>query len=464
MRNRLASNAAANVANGIAMATFQLGMAAVVARLGSVNDFSRWSVTASLAGFAPLLSFNLSLALTRVMSAPTASVDALSVIKASRWIARRLTWMAAGCAALAGAFAQFAYPELARGSAAFWVMVSMFFFGSSWVIAAQTDHGWLTTHHRNWPITAGAACCRALALAAMVIVMAGMQAPTWVAVGVAAAALWSGVFITRVLAQAPRHRRIANPPIDPTWRHDVRSLVTVMHGFAVWNLTSAAIQAAAVPLVSLMSTQATTPFFIAFTLVTTVMGGLAAAFAALMAPMADLIRRNAPRRLRRLAALAQWSIWGITQTLLLAVGLALPWITELWLGAKPSSMSDVISFYGLLAMQHGCRCVGASASIVLALAAPSRVLRLAPLFEAGAMLFIALPLGAWGGPVAFASGLVAAAAIGVLPVVWIGCSLPVMSVKKRFPWIGLTIAMLCVSIALWIIVFPWLLDALPHHA
>ena len=411
---RLASNAAANVTNGAATAFFQLGMTAVMARTGSPRDLAVWSLAATLASLAPLLGCNLSTAVARRLAAASqhdpGAAQPRDVMAAAAGLARRFTALGFLLAVLLGIAVPLLYPHIAGGQP--WASggtVAVFFAGSCWLVWAQPAQGWLLDAHRNWPIASAGIVARGAALAAATLLLAG-GAPTWALVAVASLALWSAIPLLRRQVRSPAG--LASDPEAQASEH--RRLLHVAVGFAAWAASSAAIQGATVPLVVWLSPAAATPFFLAFTLVTVIIGAVMAAANALVSPVAVMLARGDLASAARLARRASVLAWLLANLCLGAVFAALPALLSAWTGSSAAEAAVVRPFFALMALQHGIRSAGIVPSIVLAAGARPRTLLIAILPEAGFALLLALPLGLALGPTGLLIGLAAAAAAGTL--------------------------------------------------
>jgi hypothetical protein len=412
MLKRIASNAVANVSNGASAAVFQIGMTAMIARTGTSKDLALWSLAASIAGFAPLLSCNLSTAVARRLADPAVHANHANVVMtAARALARRLTTAGFLLALLVAALVPLLYSQLAGPSA--WhaaVMCCAFFVGSCWIVAAQPDQGWLVSAHRNWPIAHAALLARASSLLVAGLPLLVWHWPVWIALVPGSLAMWLGTW-------AMRQRETSRCPDNLVVLEQVR-LRTYLRGFAVWGLTSAAIQAATVPVVALLAPGQATPFYLAFVLVSLVLGVAMAAANALVAPMAQLLQNTS-----KVPALSAT----IKATLLLCVGVnggllllfaALNPLLSVWVASTAAEASQVRYCLALLSLQQGLRSAAIAASVVLAMGSSGKTLTRAPLVEAAGVLLFAVPMAAAWGPTGLMAGLALAGALGALGVAW----------------------------------------------
>ncbi|MBU6257350.1 MAG: hypothetical protein KGJ30_00800 [Burkholderiales bacterium] len=412
---RLASNAAANVANGAASAGFQLCMTGLMARTGQARDLAVWSLAASLASLAPLLGCNLSTAVARRL-AGVGGIERRpdAVMAAASSLSRRLALIGGGVGLSMAVAVPFVYPRIVEPHPIAAAATVLFFFvGSSWVVSAQAAQGWLLDRHRNWPYAGAGLAGRTLALVlALVALLAGL--PAWAMVFAASAALWLAMpMLRRAVPMPTRH-------VEPAaLAAEGRALFGIALGFAIWAAVSAAIQGATVPLVAWLAPHQAAPFFLAFTLVTVVVGAVMAAANALVAPIAGLLARGdrgGANRVAIRACVITWSGFNFTMVMLY---LLLAPLLHAWTGAAHVDATQVRPYLAWLALQHGIRSTAIVPSIVLATGAePATMLRSA-LPEALVAVLVGLPLGLHYGPIGLLAGLVAAAATGSIAVGWI---------------------------------------------
>jgi len=461
---RLASNAFANVTNGAATAAFQLGMTAVMARAGSARELAVWSLAASLGGLAPLLGCNLGMGVARRRAAASHASAGVSspaavaaVMAAARGLARRMTLLGCGAALLLGAAVPLLFPKIAAdqpwASAA---MVATYFAGACWLVAAQPVVGWLLDAHRNWSVAGASALARAAALTgAVALLLAG--APAWLVAAGAGGLMWMA------LPLMARHVQVtaSTAAVDAAaQRTEHQLLLRVSLGFAAWAASSALIQGATVPLVAWLAPAVVTPFFLAFTLVTVVIGAVIAASNALVAPVARLLAAGDQTAADRLARRASGAAWLMANLTLLAVFLALPQVLALWTGTRGAAAgadaAAVRPYFALLALQHGMRSAGIVPSIVLAAGATPLTLLKAVLPESLTALLLALPLGYAFGPTGLLAGLAAAAAAGTLAACVFTESGPLKNAGGRRHALSASVAALALGAALlWLTAAGW---------
>jgi hypothetical protein len=422
MRRRIGSNAVANIASGITLAGFQVAMTAIVARSGDGRGMPVWSLAASIAGFVPLLSCNVAAAVARRLNAHasvegqgTPAVNESAVIAAAQRLSNRLTLLGLALAVAVAFAAPWIYPALLQSaplSSA--LLIGGFFAGSCWVVQSQPAQGWLMTAHRNWSISAANLLSRAAALAVCAAALLLALMPLWAGVLLAAAAMWSGAWLMRRLT--PLRTSMPRPrPQDLV--EEQRQMWLIARAFGVWGLTSAATQACTVPVVALVAPELAAPFFLSFTLVNVLIGGVTATSNALIAPLARLLGSDAHASAARAAAHATWVLWSMFTLLALVVYACLGPLLHAWTGHLPAQFDAIKLCFVLLALQHGLRCTAMIPAVVLSMGASTSTMIVSPLIEAAAVALIALPLAIWCGPFAFVVGLAIAGGLGALAVV-----------------------------------------------
>jgi hypothetical protein len=446
MIRRLASNALANVTNGATNALFQLGMTAVLARGGSSGDLPTWSLAASVAGFAPLLSCNLSTAVARrmVATAAEAADRRVPILATARRIASALALLCLALALVIGVALPLLYPSVAAGRPlGLGVVGACLFLGSCWVVASQPEQGWHLWTQHNWTITAAGLAARGFALVATAVLLWGAGWPMWAAVAAASVAMWAGVLVVRrgvptstsAMARADEHAKLA----------------ATLRGFAVWNLTSAAIQAATVPFVTWLLPAMAAPFYMAFTLVTLVIGTAAAAANALVSPLGRLLHVGQKRDASHVSVRASLVLTAGIQGAFVTIYLAMPLLLPAWVGRGTVSTAAVSQALCLLALQHGLRSTALVPSIMLAMALPPQRLVRAPLMEALLVAVAALPLAALFGWSGFMLGLALAGALGAASVGWQAVR-DVLGGDDRSVWGTLVASQIAIA-ALWLLLW-----------
>jgi len=420
MLRRALTNATANFATGVVVAVFQLVMTAIVARVGDSQMLLAWSVVASVAGLAPLLACNLSSIVARRLA--SADRDGLigashqaAVLAAANGVSASLT-LAGGIIAIGLAVvAPLLYPRVAGADPlSFGFAVGAYFVGSCWIIAAQPAQGWLVIMHKNWVITVVNAAVRVVTAALVATLLLWLRCALGLALAVGSVGLWLGPRLLRRML-----------PMSPTGaggdeeRRERAQIYGLIRSFGIWGATSAATQAVTIPVVALVAPQVATSMFVAFVLVTTIVGAIVALGNALIAPLARLLGQGLQMRATAVvlrATVALWVIYAATVMLVLAF---LKPITHLWLGSQVIDLPLLRICFLMLSLQHSLRNIGLVSSVALAMGAASRTIVLSSLIEPGLTVTVALPLVVLAGPFAFIAGLAVAGLAGSLGIVYL---------------------------------------------
>lgn len=446
---QIGSNAAANVVNGVAVGAFQVAMTALVAHFGGAKAIPVWSLAASGAGFASLLSCNVATVVARRLAdkskgGQSADAHEATVIDAARQLSTRLTLLGFLIAALLVIAVPLIYPKLVRGAP--WtsaMLVGCYFAASCWVVYIQPEQGWLIAARRNWPIAQVNVLTRMGALATFSIAVAIFSAPLWAAVVFCSLSLWSGALLMR--RYGPESRPVVR---QGEWTAEAQRIKAIARSMAVWVLTSAVTQAATIPVIAFIAPDLTAPMYLSFTLVVASVGLIGAAANALIAPIAALIHSNSTVRATRTTIWATVILWGVYTLGAVAVYALLGPIISVWVGNKAGTDVPLQHFcFALLAMQHALRNIGLAPSITLAIGAKPRTMLIAPLAEAAVIVFVAMPLAFLVGPYAFLLGLSAAGVAGSLTAV--GCTVHEVLHEAGRPLYAAAVVLLLCSLALW---------------
>jgi hypothetical protein len=332
MLTRLLSNATANVANGLSVAGFQIAMTAIVAHRNQPDLLPMWSLSASIAGVAPLMACNLSAVVARRLAIRAVDRDQplagqQAVMYAARFVVARMLMIGVAIAIVLAFVTPAIYPKSAGSRPLdLGLACSIYFAGACWTVASQSAQGWLIVAHRNWVIAGCSWAARLLALVATILALHVWKAPMWVGLMICSVMLWSGTLLMNM--QVPRD--ILLPAGQPD-RDERSRVVELVRGFGVWGATSAAIQAATIPIIGLVSPGLITPLFLAFTLVTTIVGALNAVANALISPLAHFFssrRGSDAGQLVRRSTIALWLAFVIASVV---VFFAIDRIASVWL-------------------------------------------------------------------------------------------------------------------------------------
>lgn len=443
---QIGSNAVANVVNGVAVGAFQVAMTALVAHFGGAKAIPVWSLAASGAGFASLLSCNVATVVARRLaddSKQNVFPHEATVIDAARQLSTRLTLMGFLIATLLIIAVPFVYPALVRGAPlTSAVLVGCYFAASCWVVYVQPEQGWMIAARRNWSIASVNVITRAASLMAFVIATMIFGAPLWTAVIFCGLMLWSGAWLMR------RYGPDGHPvPHREEWAAESGRIKSITRSMGVWVLTSAATQATTIPVVAFIAPELTASMYLAFTLVVAFVGLIGAAANALIAPLASLLESSTRQQATRMIIWATAVLWGMYTLGAVAVYMMLGPIISAWVGNRATASFAQHLCFSLLAMQHGLRNTGLASSLVLAVGAKPRTILVSPLAEAGVIAFVAMPLAFLVGPYAFILGLSAAGVVGVLAVV--SCAVREVLGDAGRPLYAAAVILLLASLAVW---------------
>ena len=445
---QIGSNAVANIINGVAVGAFQVAMTALVAHFGGGKAIPVWSLAASGAGFASLLSCNVATVVARRLADKSKVeqniyVHEATVIDAARQLSSRLTVAGFLIATLLIVAVPFVYPALVgQAPLTSATLVGCYFAASCWVVYSQPEQGWLIAARRNWSIATVNVLTRVASLLTFTIAMTVFGAPLWVSVMVCGLALWSGAWLMR--RHAPSGHQLGS---RDEWLAESGRIKSITRSMGVWVLTSAITQAATIPVVAFIAPDLTASMYLALTLVLAFVGLIGAAANALIAPLGAILSSSTQERATRMTIWATAILWGMYTLGAVVVYLMLGPIIALWVGNKAPVSSVQHLCFALLALQHGLRNTGLASSLLLAVGAKPRTLLVSPLTEAGVVAFVAIPLAFWVGPFAFIIGLSAAGVAGVLAVVT--CAVREVLGKAGRPLYAATVILLLASIAVW---------------
>lgn len=418
MLKRIASNAAANIVNGMTIAGFQLGMTAIIARGGNIRDLPIWSLAMSIAGFAPLFGCNISSAVTRRLAifgkaVPDTEIHNSTIMRAARSVAKWLSLLGLVIAVILALTIPFLYARVV--APLYWqagVVVGAIFAGMCWMAFIQPEQGWLMTAHRNWPIAQSGMIVRGLALLVAAAALFVLKFPVWLAVLASSASLWGGVWYLR--REVPRFAPVSADALRPETRH----IFAIARSFAVWNITSAAVQISTVPIIGLIDSPALTSVFLSYTLISIILGVATAASSALVAPLAHLLGDGNLVAVERVAVRVTILLWGGLLTTFAVVYFALPIIVPIWIGSHHHTVVLPVlqRAFLLVGLQQGLRSTNMVTSIVFSMGARPDAMLYSPLTEAAGFVLIAVPLAIAYGSTPYLLGLAAAASAGGLAV------------------------------------------------
>lgn len=426
---RVLSNASANVVAGATAVAFSMSISAIAARHLDHSDLARWSLVSSLGALAGVLALGMSTMVTRVaaeLAAGSASSEsdhqALSqVVMAARQLAFRIC-RAGGITALTlSMFLPLVFDSLALDqpvefALAAWVQ----FMGALWLAASQPEQGALVAKQRNWTITSATAGARLCALAAAYAALTTLAEHRLLALSVAQAlGMWFGWALLRL--SAVPYVASSRPPsaaLAATARR-LRSLTLAM---ASWAVGMAVVQYGVTPYVSYLSPGMTVSAFAAITLGATLSGVFSAMLGGFLAPLTKVVAGGDVAKLGPMMRTVTTWCFVVVSVVYGTCLLGLERLLSIWLaGSIPSGSRALILW---LLLQQYVRSVSAPAAVLLAISGSPRLVAIAPLFEAGGSLLVAVPIGAVYGVQAFAASLFFVASAAALLTWWLALNKP----------------------------------------
>lgn len=200
----------------------------------------------------------------------------------------------------------------------------------------------------------------------------------------------------------------------------------ISRGFAVWSITALLFQASLVPLVGAIDPAATTPIYLAVTLMAILVGVINAGTGALIAPIGRMVGEEAFAMIIRLS----WLVGAGLVVYSMLVILALPKILELWVG----NIVDVAQVQSYLILIAGLQCVrlsGAVSSVMLMVKADNRQLTGPSLFELVGLLVLAVPLGFMAGSKIMLAALIVVSCIAACATVVMAAGLNEVATRDK---------------------------------
>ncbi len=412
MLHRFASNALANLIAGVSGTVFQLGLTAIASRRFDRDTFTVWSLALSMAALVPLFAVNLSTVVTReLVELPSARAGI--AMRASHEISWALGAVALVVIAAFGlGLHQVSRPLAGVSSIFFFSLVLVLTIGQLWQILCQPGFGWFYAHEKNWQVARTFASARIGALASLLLIgLAASGDPLTAALCIAGGA-WLGI--------AAAGRTVSNRAAVDTDVAAVREqrlrMRHLLKGFAIWSVGSAAIQNGLPALLSVIEPRHYNGFFLAYTLNLVVLGIVGNVASALLAPL------SRKRLAGDVKGLERWLAWAPVATgLVLVVSLAVLWweLDNLLTYWSPgiASIDEVRRYIHWLALQTIARSLTLIYSVLMSSAGTPWQLSRPILLELSLTLFVALPLGWWGGDIAFLAALAGAGLITALYMV-----------------------------------------------
>jgi hypothetical protein len=415
MLKRFASNAGANIFSGAVAAVYQLTITGTGSRVWQGAEFLSWALALSVAAIAPVFASNLSSVITRrVVEARhgLAGADEMAIVEAGRRIGQHLTFVALVVLLCAGAWIHKRAAPGALPTSSFLMLLVVILSTNSWLLLWQVRFGQYFANERNWPPALTLAAARTGGAIGMIAgLAAGSQSLAAAGLGLCAGT-WTGLAIAQLLLPKPqRIRNKSAQPSKPDIQKQYKTNLKLLSGFAAGAVSLLVIQYSIPPLMALIVPERFNAFYLASTLNTVAVGGLAAAMSAMLAPFARWQISGDAKSLQRAALFSP----------ILCAGCCLAVLCFCWYALNPvyhtlklraASIIDIRDFLGLLGIQTIIRnAAGGYAMYISAVGSPRQMA--APLIiEMTLGLAFAIPLGWFYGESALLYGLILSSLIG----------------------------------------------------
>ncbi len=415
MLKRFASNAGANIFSGAVAAAYQLTITGTGSWAWHGAEFSAWALAFSVAAIAPLFAANLSSVLTRRLvearHGPACATQP-AIVEAGRRLGRHLTLLALAVLVCAGAWIHEHSVSGALPTSTFLALLLVLLLTNSWLLLWQVRFGQHFADERNWPPALMLAAARIGGAVGMIAGLAagdhslasagfGLCAGTWIGLGCAHLALLK-----------PKELKIRGAyPIGPDIRKQYRTNLQLLSGFAVGAVSMLVIQYSIPPLMALIAPDRFNAFYLASTLNTVAVGGLAAAMSAMLAPFARWQANGDSRVLNRAVLFSP----------LLCAGSCLAVLCFCWYALEPvlgalklraASIDDIRAFLAILGVQTIIRNAAGGYAMYIASVGSSRQMATPLLIEITLALTVAFPVGWLQGERALLYGLILSSLIG----------------------------------------------------
>ncbi|MFM0505049.1 polysaccharide biosynthesis protein [Paraburkholderia caffeinilytica] len=445
---RLASNAFANLVTGVSATVFQIGLTAIATRSFGSKGFPIWALAMSLAALVPLFSANLSTVVTRRLL-ERSSTDEIVVVQAARRYAKHLS-----CAAIVVILAistmlhGWSVPLRNVGLPTFVSLVALLVAGQMWQIMLQPGFGRYFARERNWNVALTTIFARVGALA-------GMGFLCWMISGrpeLAAASLTLGACVGLYLV----HRILnSNESLEEAPPEAMRAECTAMKpflkAFIVWSISAAAIQYGLPAIMSILSPNDFSAFYLAYTLNLVVVGTVAAAASALLAPLGRKQLAGHWDSLERWMMFAPLATGLLLLVFLTIVWYALPVLLRVWsAGVSPPDQVRHALFW--LALQTIARSMTMVYSVLLSSAGRPIQLSRPVILELGLSCSVALFAGFAFGETAFLAALAVTGLVTAIYTVWITVNLEVCASIARIRLVGIFLLSQILTLGSWILV------------
>ena len=285
---KFASNATANIFNGVVGAFYQLGLTALSFRILSDSDFSAWGLALSLATIVPLFGSNLAnVVARRVIDIRHIGSSGLEIvaIKSARLLAKHLALLAVISVFVFGFWVYLNNPLININRYQFLILLGALILGNITLILLQVDFGLYFSDESYWPPAIITALMRLGAIIGFILVVGVFRSNIYLGgVGFLLGG-FAGIFFAKLIIYTKKNNEIVFEYDANAFRKQYWENIKIFSGFIVWALGSLVIQYGIPPMVSLISPEKFNAFYIASTVNTVAIGGITAIIGALFAPV-----------------------------------------------------------------------------------------------------------------------------------------------------------------------------------
>jgi hypothetical protein len=415
MLKRFASNAGANIFSGAVAAAYQLTITGIGSRAWHGAEFSSWALALSVAAIAPVFAANLSSVITRrVVEARhgLAGAAEMAIVEAGRRIGQHLTLLALAVLVCAGAWIHKHSVSGGLPTSAFLLLLVVLLSTNSWLLLWQVRFGRHFADERNWPPALTLAAARIGGATGMIAGLAA-SSQSLAAAGLGlCAGTWTGLACAQLLLPRPREIGFEGLyPSGPDIQKQYRTNLQLLSGFAVGAVSMLVIQYSIPPLMALIAPERFNAFYLASTLNTVAVGGLAAAMSAMLAPFARWQASGDARSLRRAALFSPILCASSCLAVLCLCWYALDPVLHA-LRLRAASIEDIRAFLGILGLQTIVRNAAGGYAMYIAAAGSSRQMAAPLIIEIILAFTLAFPMGWFYGERALLYGLIISSLIG----------------------------------------------------
>jgi hypothetical protein len=412
---RFASNAGANIFSGAVAAAYQLTITGAGSRAWHGAEFLSWALAFSVAAIAPVFAANLSSVITRrVVEARhgLAGAAEIAIVEAGRRIGQHLTLLALVVLVCAGAWIHKRAAPGALPTSSFLMLLVLMLSTNSWLLLWQVRFGQHFADERNWPPALTLAAARIGGAMGMIAGLAASSQSLGAAGLGLCAGTWTGLAFAQLLLPRPQKIRIEGSYLGALdIQKQYKTNLRLLSGFAVGAASMLVIQYSIPPLMALIAPERFNAFYLASTLNTVAVGGLAAAMSALLAPFARWQVSGDAKSLRRVALFSP----------ILCVSCCLAVLCLCWYTLDPvlhalklraANIEDIRAFLGILGIQTIVRNAAGGYAMYIAAVGSPRQMATPLIIEIILGLTLAFPLGWFYGESALLYGLIISSLIG----------------------------------------------------